>query len=270
MAAWRSLGLLLATAGSVHAQKVQLELRPHAGDTLRMRLDQSVEVIGEREGSSPLAVGSTLTMFSRAIVEGVTPSGAKILALTDSITVNSSDAPARTLGGNAHRQLVGRRMRLRLAPDGTLEVADEPGRVPREVSELVAVMPASFPREPIAVGDTWSRQMPIPPNSQFGVPLGGEVRARFRLDSVTAGGALAYVSMRGTLVPVASTTELGGAAGSVSGAMVVNRKRGWLSESRFLVQMRSTVLTKGASTGIPVRFRVKVTQHMRVSPERLP
>lgn len=259
--------LLLALAASADAQKVQLELRPKAGDTLRMRLDQIVEVSGTREGKAPLVVGTTLTMYSRAIVEGVSAAGARILAITDSVAVDTNDEHGRALAEDARRQLVGRRMRLRLAPDGTVEL-DEPSRVSREVNELVAVMPASFPREPSAVGDTWMRQMPIPPSAQLGVPEGGLVRTRFRLDSVSADADLAFISMRGTVESASAGSD--GAAGSVSGAMVVNRRRGWLSESRFLVQMRATVMSPGKAAANPARFRVKVTQLMRVAPGRLP
>ena len=264
---WLALALL-AISGSANAQKVQLELRPKAGDTLRMRLDQLVEVSGTRDGRTPIQIGSRFTMFSRAIVEGAGASGARILAITDSITMDARDEQSRLLAEDARRQLVGRQMRLLLTPDGLVEVADDVRKMPREVSDLVAVMPASFPKEPIAVGDTWMRQMPIPPSAQFGIPLGGLVRARFRLDSLSQGGTLAYVSMRGTVESASGRPDTAG--GSVSGSMVVNRRRGWLSESKFLVQLRASVVSPGAATTAPTNFRVKVTQHMRVSPGRVP
>jgi len=55
----------------------------------------------------------------------------------------------------------------------------------------------------------------------------------------------------------------------VSGSMVVNRRRGWLSESRFVVQMLSTIMsadTKGKSQ--PVQLRLRISQHMRVADKR--
>jgi hypothetical protein len=265
---WWLVVALLAVSGSAKAQKVQLELRPKAGDTLRMRLDQSVEVSGTRDGRSPVQMGSRFTMFSRAIVEGATASGTRILAITDSITMDARDEQSRLLAEDARRQLVGRQMRLLLTPDGLVEVADDARRMPREVSDLVAVMPASFPREPLAVGDTWMRQMPIPPSAQFGIPLGGLVRARFRLDSLSPGGSLAYVSMRGTVESASGRPDSAG--GNVSGSMVVNRRRGWLLESRFLVLLRASVVSPGAAAASTTNFRVKVTQHLRVSPGRVP
>ena len=78
--------------------------------------------------------------------------------------------------------------------------------------------------------------------------------------------------MQGTLdqQPAPATSEAT-LSGSVSGSMVVNRRRGWLSETRFLVQMRSTVTgktTRGAASPAPMQFRMKITQHMRVFDKR--
>lgn len=262
-----SLVLLLVSAAGAVAQQVQLELRPRVGDTLRMRMDQVTEMSEMRQGAFTKPVVTTLTMFSRAIVESSAPASTLILAVTDSVDMIATDAHARALAREAQRQLEGRRMRLRLSPDGTVAVAAEERDVPREVSDLVSVMPASFPRGLVAVGDTWLREMPIPPSASFGVPLGGIVRATFRLDSIVAGGHLAYVSMRGTLQDAAaSAANQATLSGSVSGSMVVDRKRGWLSESRFVVQMRATIAAAtAAKKSAPVQFRMKITQHMRVS-----
>jgi IS5 family transposase len=90
--------------------------------------------------------------------------------------------------------------------------------------------------------------------------------------------------MRGTLeqrMPsVAASAEM--LSGSVNGSMVVNRRRGWLSESRLLVQMRTTIAARGATAGTsgaagaakatgaaaPMQVRMKITQHMRVFDKR--
>jgi hypothetical protein len=274
----RSVGwFLLATVagGGLEAQKVQLELRPRAGDTLRMRLEQTTEVSGTRLGATPLQVTTTLRMYSRAIVESATAAAATILAVTDSVSVTTSDEHAKALADQTRRQLQGRTMRLLLMPDGTVTVAGETKNVPKEVNDLISVMPASFPKLPIMVGDTWMREMPIPPGARLGLPLGGLVRARFRLDSVSRDGEYAFVSMRGQVQPAggapsarADTADAVG--GAVNGTMTVNRKRGWLSESRFQVQMRTTVPSPGVVTGAPMRFRMKITQHMRIVDRRSP
>jgi hypothetical protein len=269
---WYLALLTLAVADLVQprvvvAQRIVLELRPHFGDTVRMRLDQTSEVAGSRpdKTASSMQVSTTLTMFSRAIVESSAPAGALILAITDSVAVSSTDPKALPLVQGTKAQLEHKQMRLKLSPDGTVTIIDPQTRVPREVTDLVAGMPASFPKGSVAIGDTWLREMAIPPSASLGVPLGGMVRAAIRFDSVTTDHA--YLSLRGTVVqsgtPAAS--DQGALAGTVSGSMIVDRRRGWLSESRFLVQMRATVAAVGA---VPMQFRVKISQHMRLVTER--
>jgi hypothetical protein len=264
------MALVTSDASDASAQRLLLELRPRVGDTLRMRLDQTTEMSGSRKGGAPRSVTTTLVMFSRAIVENTAPTSTLILAVTDSADVNTNDERGRPVADETRRQLAGRRMRLRLFFDGTVAVAEDQGSVPRAVNDLVSVMPASFPKGTVAVGDTWLREMPIPPTTALGVPLGGVVKAAFRLDSVSKDGEIAYLTMRGTLQQAAESAMIdrGALTGSVNGSMIVDRRRGWLSESRFLVQMRATVLSLGAARAAPMEFRMRITQHMRVVDKR--
>lgn len=261
--------LLVAAAFSqVEAQGVVLELRPRAGDTLRMRLEQQTEVTGAREGQPPLSVTTSVVMHSRAIVLSVDGRAAIILAVTDSVAVRSTDEHAVRLGEQARRGMEGRQVKLRLSPDGTVALADADVDVRRDVRDMVSIMPGSFPRTPLAIGDTWMREMPIPGSAAMSLPAGGRVRARFRLDSLSRSRDLAWVSMRGTFEPASATHKDDAAAGSVNGTLVVSRRRGWLAESRFVIEMRSTVPRPAADKRAPMRFRTKITQLMRVAPEK--
>ncbi|HEX7939411.1 MAG TPA: hypothetical protein VF483_10495, partial [Gemmatimonadaceae bacterium] len=177
------------------------------------------------------------------------------------VDVNSNDTQARAQGEQAERELEGRQMRLRLWPDGTVTLNDGAASVPREVNDLVSVMPASFPTKPVSKGATWTREMPVPAGESLGIPAGSVMRARFRLDSASADGEYAWITMTGTLVPATRKTA-SGVAGSVTGSMVVNRKRGWLSESHFMLLLQSAVAKGKAASTSP--FRMKVTQGMRV------
>jgi hypothetical protein len=260
--------LLAAGAMPCAAQRVVLELRPRAGDTLRLRLDQTTEMSGTRGSTSTRPISTTLRMYSRAIVESTTAASATILALTDSVVVSSTDDRARALADATERQLSGKQLRIRMAPDGTLNIVEPQGVVSREVTDAVSIMPASFPKAAVAVGDTWMREMPIPPSASMGVPLGGMVRAAFRLDSLGANGDVAYLSMRGTMHPLTQAIAVSdprGILGSVTGSMVVDRRRGWLSESRFLIESRANVAPPG---GAPMQFRLRITQHMKVLERR--
>ncbi len=265
----RALLLSLAALAPAWGQGILLELKPRAGDTLRMRLDQQTEITGARDGGKPMTVTTSVVMHSRAIVLGADGQSALILALTDSVAVESNDAHARRLAEEAKRGMEGRQVRLRLSPDGTMGLADG-DRVMRDVKDMVSIMPGSFPREALAVGDTWVREMPIPGSAQMSLPAGGRVRARFRLDSLSRGGDLAWVSMRGSFEPANDSQKADAAAGSVTGTLLVNRKRGWLSESRFVILMRSTVPMPASDGRPPLRFRTKITQVMRVLGEGRP
>lgn len=257
----RPFVIIAAVAGSAGAmpQKLMLELRPHVGDTVRMEMQQTTEMSGSGVGAPGATITTTLRMFSRAIVERAAPIASLILAITDSVDITSTDAHASALSAEAERELEGRQMRLRLWPDGSVTLNDGAASVPREVSELISVMPASFPSKPVGIGDTWKREMPVPTGESLGIPEGSVVRAMFRLDSTSADGNFAFVTMSGTLVP--STKTATESVGSVNGSLVVNRSRGWLSESRFLL-----VLKSAAQRGKPSarEFSVKVTQTMRV------
>jgi hypothetical protein len=243
-------------------QRVVLELRPRFGDTLKMVLHQTTEVSGTRKGVSAKPMVTELSMFSRAIVELSTPASALILAITDSVDARSTDSRAAQLVSETERQLEGRSLRVRMSPDGTVGLAERPPDVPSEVNDFIALMPASFPKGSVAIGDTWLREMQIPPSANFGVPVTGLVRAAFRLDSIAKGGDEAYVSMKGTLLPNQDGSAPGAYTGTVNGAMIVDRRRGWLTESSFLVQMRSSVIATNAGRTDTIHMRLKLTQHM--------
>lgn len=257
--------LALVVGGSAEAQRVVLELRPRFGDTVWIRLDQSTEVSTSRKGVMARPVVTTLSMFSRAIVEVSTAASAMILAITDSVDVTSNDKAAAAGASETRRQLAGRQMRLRLQPDGTVTVVDEEGSVPRQVGEMVSLMPASFPRGSVTIGDTWLREMPIPPSGAAGVPL--VVRAAFRLDSVSTDYDVAYLSMRGNVEEMGSGSRNSGFTGKVNGSMVVDRRRGWLSASRFAIELR-TLVAAATPNEPPVRYLMRVTQQMRVIDKR--
>ena len=256
--------LVFAVGSTAQAQRVVLELRPRFGDTVWIRLDQSTEVSTSRRGTMARPIVTTMSMYSRAIVEVSTAASAMILAITDSVDVASNDKAAAAGASETERQLEGRQMRLRLQPDGTVTVADDEGNVPRQVNEMVSLMPASFPRGSVTIGDTWLREMPIPPATGSGKPM--LVKAAIRLDSVSTDYDIAYLSLRGS-VQGTSTVTASEVSGSVSGSMIVDRRRGWLSASRFTIQLR-TLVPSSIANEPPLQYLMKVTQQMRVIDKR--
>jgi hypothetical protein len=263
---------------ALDAQTVLLQIKPGIGDTLHMRLDQQTELTGTRRvgnGESVTSIQTTMRVFSRAIVEGSSKQGTLLRAVTDSVRLTTTDEHARPMSEQTQRQLQGRSMRLRVAPDGTASVAEERGDTPRDMSDVVSLMPAAFPRTAVNVGDSWMREMPLPGASRLapgGAPASGWLRAKFKLDSVARDGSLAYVSVRGDMDGEAdsrSDSTLGPVMekGTVVGNMIVDRRRGWVSESRFVILVRASVALPGAAA-VPMRFQTKITQRMRTLERR--
>jgi hypothetical protein len=73
--------------------------------------------------------------------------------------------------------------------------------------------------------------------------------------------------MRGEILPEGANqgVELSGA---VTGAMQVNRARGWMTESRFTVLVRSLITPPPSSGLAPMRFTTRVTQRLRTMDKR--
>ena len=248
---------------------VALEVRPRAGDTVSVKLEQRVEMTGTRRiagRDSTARVTSSMVMFARTIVESVTPEHSIVATHTDSVRLETSDDHAEAMRADAIRALAGTVSRLRILPDGTGQSVDS--ALGARSASLVAVMPATLPAAPVAVGGRWTRKMPIPStNAARGA---GEVRAVFRLDSLTGGGRYAWISMKGSMrrderAPVGGSGESAGAvSGSITGAMTLDRQRGWIISALTDMTVRSTVTTANAPA-VPLKVTVRVIQKMRAN-----
>jgi hypothetical protein len=267
-------------AGAAAAQRkpVLLRLAPRAGDTLRTRFEQDVEMSAPaRTGRSDSTVTrrSSMLVLSRSIVETAGAAGALVMAITDSVALSASGSDPQKLDA-ARRSMQGRRARLRVTPAGASELVDEKqgrrekgGSVgPDALGEPGAAargrFPGTLPEEMVAVGATWTREMPLPWGGSD--RPGGKLQVVFRLDSVGPGGTLAYVSMRGALSREGGPTPQGGkvtTTGSLTGAMSVDLRRGWMTDSRSTFVMTTVVTPPAGVRGEPARVKLKVTQRLR-------
>jgi hypothetical protein len=268
-----ALAAALALASPLAAQpaRVLLKIQPRTGDTLRMRLDQTVEMSGTtRVGAadSTMTVSSTMQVLSRAVVEQSGARGTQVLAITDSVFFSPALNPKAV---DAAAALRGQRVRMHVAPDGAMSVADDGRRATSDVRHLFAQMPASLPREPVAVGATWTRAMPLPEAADGGKHA-GTLQVQYRLDSLSRNGELAYISMRGSLsrdgaAPKARRGTRVATIGTVTGDMLVDRRRGWMTDSRVTVSLRTVVTPpverEPRSGANPMRIRLKITQWLR-------
>lgn len=253
------------------AQAVALRIHPRAGDTLHTRLDQRMEVsasdISGAARGRPLI--TSVTIFSRSIVESSLASSSVVLTVVDSAHMRSNDSHGAEQVAAAERALEEQRLLLQLASDGSVESASDGGGRPvsRDLADAMAAMPAAFPRRPVRVGDEWSREMPLPSGSPLGSRGAGYVSAHFRLDSLSRGDHVAYVTMHGDIRP-ASGNDGVQLSGSISGAMRLDRERGWMTDSQVTVIVRSLVTPPPGSGRAAMRFVTHVTQRLRTMDKR--
>lgn len=250
----------VALPTSAFAQRYRLQLKPRVGDTLQMELDEQREHTGTTKlggSDSTRTISTRLRMYSRAIVQGKLLNAVTVLAVVDSVSLTTNDQHSRASSA-------GQRMLFRLSEDGAMRVVDEGQGANRGASELVALMPAALPTHPVEVGDSWSRSIPmvVARAAEEGV-----VHASFRLDSVSRDGTLAYISMRGDLkrdsVPAGPPRgSRMSVTGTVNGELLLDRRRGWLTESNFAVVLRTTMVPAVAGA-YPMRFLTRITQRMR-------
>ena len=251
---------------------VRLEVRPRPGDTVSTRLDQTVQMTGTMRadsGESSRTVVTTMVVFGRVVPERREGKGTRLLALTDSLDVQSTGGRAAVDEEALRRALVGRHLHLFLAPDGSTQIVEEPVETTSALRALVAQMPATLPNHVVRVGDRWQQVMVIPvAGDPTGTPA-GELTTTFRLDSLSRDGRRAWISLRGAITRDSSATPLPPGAtysmtGEVVGRVQVDRHAGWITESRATIVVRST-LTPPPESGDPaMRFLMKITQHLRV------
>jgi hypothetical protein len=277
----RSAGLasalvLIFTSGALDAQPVLLQIKPHVGDTLVVRLEQKVEMTGApldcgSSNAAPRARGqpcsalrrrmTTVTeVFSRAIVQGLSAEGAAVLAVTDSVRTASSrgtlvDKPRR-VRGREHS------IRMRVSTDGGAVVTDEGAS--DELRSIFGQMPAMLSRSPVRVGGKWTREMRIPIIGETGAM--GLVRATFQLDSLGRNGDIAYISMRGSLSHDHRDGSNSDLDGWMTGTLQLDRRLAWITETHAEIDVTS--IFRPASGTEPMRVRTRINQHLKAGPAR--
>jgi len=265
------MGLVRAAAAqSASAEGVVLRLHPSVGDTLHTRLEQVTEITTVRTaGPTPKPMTTTVTVLARTIVQASRKATTTVLTVVDSAAVHSSDAHGAAMSAQAEKVLRGQRMVVQLAEDGSVESARDARGValPRDVVDAMAAMPAVLPRRPVAVGERWQREMPLPSAGPLGAGGNAQVRAEFRLDSLSGSGEVAFVSMHGR---IASDADVRGVemTGSMSGAMQIDRARGWMTDSFFTLLIHSVVTPPSGVGMVPMKFVTRVTQRLRTMDKR--
>jgi hypothetical protein len=264
-----SLVGLFFLAHNVGAQAVLLQIRPHIGDTLRMHLSQTVEMTGTTHGKrdSTTAMTTSFEVFTRAIARQWTSSGTLMQTITDSVAM--TPASAGSLADLRRRAMQSNPVWLRVSTDGAMEMVDD-GDPNSELRHLFGEMPAMLARTAVAIGEKWTREMQIPLSSEPGAV--GSVRATFRLDSLGRNGDIAYISMHGTMARIntSGSAPAGpgyGTTGQLSGSIQIDRRLGWITDTKSSIIVRSTIASAPTRSGeperAPMQVRTKITQWIR-------
>ncbi|MDQ4079881.1 MAG: DUF6263 family protein [Gemmatimonadota bacterium] len=268
--------LLVTLAVEAHAQSVTLQIKPKVGDTLRLRIEQEVEISGVgrvRDTDTTMTLRSSMLLLSRTIVVATDDEGTTVRAITDSIAVDmgGDDPRAAALSDQTRRALQGKEVRVRFSRQGSATMIEADPDIPRDLQSVFSQLPATFPRHQVLVGGTWKQRIPIPDAAQG--QIGGTLEAVFRLDSLTSRGKLAYISMRGTLTrdsvtilrPSGSRLTM---TGTVSGFMVLDRGRGWVTDASTEMAVRSQMDPPPGSNLAPVKMRMRLVQRLSAMDKR--
>jgi hypothetical protein len=259
------------SAQTTLAQSVLLQIRPHIGDTLRMHLSQTVEMTGTNKsrGRDSTSMTTSIEVFTRAIPSQLTGSGTLMQAITDSVKM--TPASQASIEDLRRRSMQAQPIWLRVSTDGAMEIVDD-ADPNSELRHLFGEMPAMLARRPVSVGEKWTREMQIPLTGDPGTV--GEVKATFRLDSLGKNGDIAYISMHGTM---SRATAANGQAqpsgrgymtsGTLSGTIEIDRRLGWITDSKSSIIVRSTIAQAPARKGdpqiAPMQVRTRITQWIR-------
>lgn len=253
------------------AQSVLLQIKPKVGDTLRLRIEQEMEISGVgkvRDADTTITMRSSLLMLSRSVVVESDNEGTTVKSITDSVAVDmgATDPRIASWTDQARRSLQGKEVRVRFSREGSGTVVEADPDIPRDLHSVFSQLPATFPRQQVTVGSTWKQRIPIPDTGPGQVA--GTLEAVFRLDSLTRRGKLAHISMRGTLTRDSTAGPIRGGArmtmtGTVTGYMVLDRGRGWVTDASTEMSMRSHFAQPPGSGLQPVKMQMRLLQRQR-------
>jgi len=300
---------MLAGAPQLSAQAMRagpdgmtLIVRPRVGDTLRLQMEQTIEMSGRRTESSVPPVGSgagidgrraggnmppaskspeygprraraslhvtKLVMYAHSLVEASDLSSTTLLATTDSMAMWAGPAAEQGRLEMLPLPADGRQVRVRVTPDGAMRVSDPPPGA-MELGATLASMPALLPDNAVRVGERWVRDIMLPSLPLSGYRADGVVRTRFRLDSLTQRGRNAWISMDGELRRDGAARELPVGtrvitAGTVRGTMVLDRLRAWIVDARTVIDVQSEVTPGPAEAAQPMLLDLRIVQRIRI------
>jgi hypothetical protein len=276
-------------------EPVMLVVRPRVGDTLWLRVEQTMETrsmsltesrqmnqagtIGPRAPATrgpeygPVrdpSISQTIVMRLNAhsLVESSDLKTTWLNAITDSLYVRVGSGGQLGPDRAVALSPADRRTRVSVTPDGAMTIVDA-GASTAAVAATLSGMPPMLPRGAVTVGEYWERDIVLPSLPMVGLRANGVVHARFRLDSVTRAGRTAYVSLTGTLRRDGAARDLPpgtqvATAGVMRGYLVLDRVRGWITEAETVIEVQSDITPGQGEEGKARSVDVRLLQKVRV------
>lgn len=251
-----------AVARSGYAQSMTLEIRPRVGDTLTIRMDQIVEMTGTTRGDTTRSLNMETTVFTRAVPIRRLKDGTVVLGIADSVVMIP-----HVKGASPHtRQLGGRSTQMLIQSDGGVDILQQD--TGDDLREFFGQMPAMLPDDPVFVRGKWTREMPVPLRGD--VHGTGWVRTTFTFDSLSRGG-IAFISLKGVLSHERLKDETGDrdANGTIVGTMQLDRRLGWIIDSKVTIVLESMVhsaASKAKQTAANAMLvRTRIVQRVRAT-----
>jgi hypothetical protein len=249
------------------AQRREAYQLPRSGvEVLPDREVRRVPPPGPRRNAIPTRI-TVMDLFAHSAVESSDDGGAVVSTLMDSLFVRSSDAGPLPRAQRVPIPGGSQPTRILVQHNGSMRMIDGPNKA-AQVGATLSAMPAMLPDRVVKVGDTWERDVEMPPLPLSTYRADGVLRAVFRLDSITRGGREAYVSLRGTLRREAAARDLPPGSrvvtdGTMTGTLMLDRVRGWITNADTVIDVVSEVVAP-ADGGPPLQLGIRITQKLRV------
>lgn len=275
------------------SERIMLVVRPHVGDTLWLRLEQTIETrsVAVNETRTNGAIGTrapatrrpeygpvrdmantqstAMRLNAHSIVETSDLKMTGLSVISDSLFVRTGSRGQLGAERGVALGTENRRTRLNVTPDGAMTVMDARGPTTTAIAAGLSAMPPMLPLKGVAVGEGWERDIPLPSMPMTGVQAEGVVHAQFTLDSLSRNGRLAFISLAGTFRRGGAARDLPpgtqvATAGTLRGFLILDRTRGWLTEAETVIEVQSDV-TPRAGDGAQARsLDIRLVQRMRV------
>jgi len=278
------------------AARVNLVVRPHVGDTLWLRVEQTMETrtvtlsdarrlsqgagtLGPRAPATrvpeygpvrdPSITQSTfMRLNAHSLVESSDLKTTWLTANTDSLFVRTGTGGQLGPERGVPLSPADRRTRVNVTPDGAMTIVDAGANTAAMTANLSG-MPPMLPGRAVTVGEGWERDIILPSLPMVGLRANGVVHASFRLDSLTRAGRMAYVSLTGTLRRDGAVRDLPpgtqvATAGVLRGYLILDRARGWITEAETVIEVQSDITPGAGDEGKALALDIRLIQKVRV------